>query len=349
MLHTGHLLVSRAATQGMAETFMAKITIEDISRETGLSRGTVSRALNDRPDISDRTKQRVLEACRKLNYVPSQAARSLATGRTYVVAVYVNDLSDPFATQFLRGVLTRADRANYNVHVVELPQDDAALEAAVPHLANQRVDGACVAASLDATRSRLVSEALVGRPVAATARLEGQEVDIFAPDDVECGRLAARCLRETCSGRLLFVASADAPGIASQAEGFREAAGENAAVEHWPTDDARVATWVDEQLLTAGGVVAADEVAALRVVLAMARRKRSIGAELPLVALGRQALLLSLQSTITTVECSGEEIGQRAMSALLERVAKTRLDAPDATLVAPRLIRRGSERQTMPA
>ena len=54
---------------------MRKVTIEDISRDTGLSRGTVSRALNDRPDISTRTKQRVLETCRKLNYVPSFAAR----------------------------------------------------------------------------------------------------------------------------------------------------------------------------------------------------------------------------------------------------------------------------------
>ncbi len=69
---------------------MARITIEDISRQTGLSRGTVSRALNDRPDISRQTKQRVLEACRKLNYLPSHAARSLATGRSFAVAVLVD-------------------------------------------------------------------------------------------------------------------------------------------------------------------------------------------------------------------------------------------------------------------
>ena len=76
---------------------MGKVTIEDISRSTGLSRGTVSRALNDRPDISAQTKQRVLEACLRLKYVPSHAARSLATGRRYAVAVLVDDLRTMFA------------------------------------------------------------------------------------------------------------------------------------------------------------------------------------------------------------------------------------------------------------
>ncbi|RMF85876.1 MAG: LacI family transcriptional regulator, partial [Planctomycetota bacterium] len=88
---------------------MGKVTIEDISRETGLSRGTVSRALNDRPDISAKTKRRVLEACRKLNYVPSYAARSLATGRRYAIAVIINSLTDPYDAEFARGVIAQGE------------------------------------------------------------------------------------------------------------------------------------------------------------------------------------------------------------------------------------------------
>jgi DNA-binding LacI/PurR family transcriptional regulator len=99
---------------------MHKVTIEDISRDTGLSRGTVSRALNDRPDISPKTKQIVLESCRKLNYVPSHAARSLATGRNYAVAALVDNLESPFSAGFLRGAIDHARQAHYVVHVVEL-------------------------------------------------------------------------------------------------------------------------------------------------------------------------------------------------------------------------------------
>ena len=86
---------------------MPKVTIDDISRETGLSRGTISRALNDRSDISDATKQRVMAACAKLHYTPSFAARSLATGRNLALAAVMGPLLEwlaVFAVAAMLGV-----------------------------------------------------------------------------------------------------------------------------------------------------------------------------------------------------------------------------------------------------
>jgi DNA-binding LacI/PurR family transcriptional regulator len=56
--------------------------ISRLAHELGLSTGTVSRALNDKPGVNGRTRQLVLEAAQRLGYQPNQAARTLASGRT---------------------------------------------------------------------------------------------------------------------------------------------------------------------------------------------------------------------------------------------------------------------------
>jgi DNA-binding LacI/PurR family transcriptional regulator len=60
--------------------------IRDVARQLGVSIGTVSRALNDRPDVSEATRARVKAAAARLGYVPNQSGRSLRTGRTGMVA-----------------------------------------------------------------------------------------------------------------------------------------------------------------------------------------------------------------------------------------------------------------------
>ncbi|MFQ8431576.1 LacI family DNA-binding transcriptional regulator [Amaricoccus sp. W119] len=63
--------------------------IRTLARELNLSIGTVSRALNDRPDVNESTRARVKEAARRSGYVPDQSGRSLRKGRTGIVAAIV--------------------------------------------------------------------------------------------------------------------------------------------------------------------------------------------------------------------------------------------------------------------
>lgn len=73
-----------------------KVTIKDIARECGVSVSAVSMALSDKPSrISAKTKEKVLEAARKLNYQPNQAAVSLATKKSRKIGVIINDLRNP--------------------------------------------------------------------------------------------------------------------------------------------------------------------------------------------------------------------------------------------------------------
>jgi DNA-binding LacI/PurR family transcriptional regulator len=65
---------------------LSAVTLDDVARETGVSKSTVSRALCDAPNVSTKTREIVREAAERLGYVPNDAARELAARRTVVVA-----------------------------------------------------------------------------------------------------------------------------------------------------------------------------------------------------------------------------------------------------------------------
>jgi len=94
------------------------VTIEDLSRELGISRSTISKALNDRPYVSPDTKARVLRAARDLGYQPSAAARNLRRQRTnkigLVVTYPIHRVSD-FLSELIPGMATVAEEAEYNL------------------------------------------------------------------------------------------------------------------------------------------------------------------------------------------------------------------------------------------
>ncbi|MCP8690207.1 LacI family DNA-binding transcriptional regulator, partial [Marinobacterium sedimentorum] len=66
-------------------------TLQDIADHLGLSRATVSRALNDFPEVNAKTKALVREAAHKLGYRPNLSARHLATGRSGLVAMIIQE------------------------------------------------------------------------------------------------------------------------------------------------------------------------------------------------------------------------------------------------------------------
>ncbi len=66
-----------------------KPSIYDVAELAGVSHQTVSRVLNDHPNIRESTRQRVIEAMAQVRYTPNSIARALATSRTKLIGVFV--------------------------------------------------------------------------------------------------------------------------------------------------------------------------------------------------------------------------------------------------------------------
>ncbi|QJS99199.1 LacI family transcriptional regulator [Streptomyces asoensis] len=96
-----------------------KITINDVARSAGVSRQTVSRALNDKGEIDSDTKQRVLDAARALGYRPSRFARGLVRQDTMTIGLVIPDLLNPFFTEVAAAALEAARSRGWHVVVYD--------------------------------------------------------------------------------------------------------------------------------------------------------------------------------------------------------------------------------------
>ncbi len=95
------------------------IKLKDLAARLGLSQTTVSRALNGYPEVSEATRQRVLEAARRFDYRPNVSARNLATGRAGAIGAVLqsdrNLLLDPHYAEFLAGLGERLADAEIDI------------------------------------------------------------------------------------------------------------------------------------------------------------------------------------------------------------------------------------------
>lgn len=75
------------------------VTLKEVAAALGLSTMTVSRALNDRPNVNPETKKRIQEVATKMGYTPNHVAKSLVSNRTYTIGVVIPEIGHAF---FLR-------------------------------------------------------------------------------------------------------------------------------------------------------------------------------------------------------------------------------------------------------
>lgn len=92
---------------------MARMTIRDIARLAGVSVTTVSRALNNAPEINSQTRERVLQVCREQGYRSNLLARSLVSSRTRVLGVILPELSGPFHASIVLHLERYAQEQDY--------------------------------------------------------------------------------------------------------------------------------------------------------------------------------------------------------------------------------------------
>ena len=95
------------------------VTIKDVARLAGVSHTTVSLALRNSPSITEETKKKVLAAAKQLNYHPNYLARSLVSGKTYVIGVVANFFSSTFEMEILKGI-EQSIRSTETEYVINL-------------------------------------------------------------------------------------------------------------------------------------------------------------------------------------------------------------------------------------
>ena len=89
--------------------------IKDVAREAGVSTATVSHVINNTRAVSEETRERVMRAIESCNYYPNSHARSLASGRSHTLGLLVSDISNPFFPELVKSIETVACECGYDV------------------------------------------------------------------------------------------------------------------------------------------------------------------------------------------------------------------------------------------
>lgn len=90
-------------------------TLKDVARESGLTVGTVSRVLNNRGYISDKTREKVYEVMKELNYQPNEMARSLSTQKSNTIGIIVPHITHPFFSKLISYIERAAYTHKYKI------------------------------------------------------------------------------------------------------------------------------------------------------------------------------------------------------------------------------------------
>lgn len=92
---------------------MEQITIKEIAKLCGVGVSTVSRAINNHPDINPATKQMIMETIKKYNYVPNNSARNLKRSDSNTIAVLIKGISNPFFADMIQIFEREINRKKY--------------------------------------------------------------------------------------------------------------------------------------------------------------------------------------------------------------------------------------------
>lgn len=148
------------------------VTLKDIAERAGVTSATVSMVINNKPNISEATRKKVLKIARELHYYPNAIARGLATRKANAIGVIVPNLASSFVVRILQGIKSTNRDIDYTVQLFDtLGQKETESQLFQRLARERRIDGAILISS----------------------SVTDEELKVFKDEAVPCIVVARRC------------------------------------------------------------------------------------------------------------------------------------------------------------
>ncbi|MBN1267169.1 MAG: LacI family DNA-binding transcriptional regulator [Anaerolineales bacterium] len=175
------------------EEFRKRPTIKEVAAVAEVSTQTVSRVINNRPDVADETRERVKRVINEMGYRPSALARSLIRNRSYTIGVVTAGLKYIGPSRILNGITCTAEEAGYSLILQELPRFTVIdFMPVFNNLLSRHVDGIIWAAPEIGNNRDWVddAESKISVPIVYMTMETRKGISIISVDNCEGARLA---------------------------------------------------------------------------------------------------------------------------------------------------------------
>lgn len=325
----------------------AKATLKQIAKELNVSVSTVSKALNDSPEISELTKIKIKEYAKLKNYKPNVIGLNLKNRKTKTIGVIIPNILNSFFAKVFSGIEKIADKKGYNV-IMCISNESLEKEAhTLEMLSNGTIDGFILSVSEEAQKlheynhfKEIIND---GTPIVMFDRIaEGVECDKVVVDDFDSALNSTQRLIDLGCKNIALFSSVDNLSVGKlRAAGYLKAleknnipVNENLIIRTDSEDDLKdkIENIFDNN--TIDGIFALEEndsVAALRIAI---KKGFKVPEEISIIGFA-DGILASrrLSPSLTTVSQHGIEIGEVAAKLLINRLESKEENLPYETVV----------------
>ena len=326
---------------------MKNINIRDLARELKLSVSTISKAFHDSYEISEDTKQRILLAADRLNYVPNPYASSLRGRKSNNIGVVIPEVADSFFSLALNGIESVAKEKGYHVLICLTHESFENEQSILKEFHGGRVDGVLLSVSRETSQTKHIKDLMLnGVPVVFFDRVcEDLEAARITTDDFDSGYKATEHLIQQGCDTIAFLGISKTLSISNKRlEGYLKALGDNTLKANKNniilcTNDAKQNYALIKKLLQRknkpNGIVASVEKLTTPVYKAAEALKLKIPRDVKVVCFSNLETASILNPSLTTITQPAFEMGRMAATLLCKALGKTNFDVTKERMVMP--------------
>ncbi len=331
------------------------VRMKDIAKDLGLSVVTISKVLRNHPDIAEETRERVLKRVKELDYQPNLMARSLVTGRSYLIGLVVPSLLYPFFAEVAVALSAEVGKRGYSLLMASSDEQPEVEAREIQQMMARHLDALVIATCADDARMIERLERAGSAYVLIDRTVEGSDGNFVGTDDYAAGRMATEHLIAQGCRRIAHIGGPRVATGEARLKGYRDAleAHELEFRQDWVTISERVDNEATQHgaeamhRLLAGperpdGLFAFNDPLAIGAMQAALEVGLRIPEDMAVIGCGNLHFDPLLRVPLSSVDQQSAEIGRQTAMILMEHIESKIKPPARQVILKPKLIARGS-------
>jgi LacI family transcriptional regulator len=332
------------------------VRLKDIADDLNLSKMTISKVLRGQTDISAETKERVLKRVQELRYIPNATAKSFRTGQTLTMGLILPSIREARCAEIAEGLAHAIHPNGYGLSIGDTQNNPDYEQRQVEFFLSRRVDALLIVSTQEANSFfEQINNPRKMHIVFIDCKPAGSTEGFVGIHQEEIGRIAIKHLVGCGCERIAYLRGPRTSVADLRYKGFRQALSDhgiafqqNLVIDSIGTGESEYRRGFQmmqrllDQRRRPQAVMAYTDMIALGAIDAALQNGLNVPNELIFLGSGNDPLLCQMRVPLSSIDISGQEMGQKAGRMALRMIGGAPNSATRKVLVAPRIVQRSS-------